>query len=235
MAGASILIIDDELAIRRLLRLTLSANGYGIIEAPTGKDGIYQAASGRPDAVILDLGLPDMDGRQVLSKIREWSTVPIIILSVRAEENEKVAALEAGADDYVTKPFGTGELIARLAACLRRSSRGKAEIREFRNGNLYVDLVKRIVKNGDAEVKLTATEYTLLLQFIKNAGMVLTHRHLMKELWGPYRSEETQNLRVHMAQLRKKLEIDPASPELFVTESGVGYRMPLLDVLNRRT
>jgi two-component system, OmpR family, KDP operon response regulator KdpE len=225
---ATILIIDDELAIRRFLRLTLESSGFTVAEASTGKDGLYKAASGHPDAVILDLGLPDMDGLEVLSKIREWSAMPVIILSVRDAESGKIAALDGGADDYVTKPFGTGELIARLRVSLRHARLGKEELREFRNGSLFVDLVNRIVKSGDAQVKLTATEYSLLMQFVKNAGRVLTHRHLMKEIWGPYGAGETQTLRVHMAQLRKKLEADPGAPKLFVTESGVGYRMPLL-------
>jgi two-component system, OmpR family, KDP operon response regulator KdpE len=226
---ATILIIDDEIEIRRFLRLSLESNGFSVIEAANGKDGLYQAASYRPAAVILDLGLPDMDGLAVLARIREWSRIPIIILSVRADEKQKIAALDAGADDYVAKPFGTGELIARLRVGLRHATKGEAEPHEFRNGNLDVDLVNRIVRNGGNEVKLTATEYSLLMQFVKNAGKVLTHRHLMKEIWGPYRVDETQTLRVHMAQLRKKVEIDSAVPRLLVTESGVGYRMPLID------
>jgi two-component system, OmpR family, KDP operon response regulator KdpE len=227
--AANILIIDDELQIRRILRLTLETRGFHITEAANGKDGLYQAATMRPDVVLLDLGLPDMDGMAVLTGIREWSAVPVIILSVRDEEKEKVAALEAGADDYVTKPFGIDELIARLHVALRHAKQPQDELREFRNGHLHVDLVARTVKKGDELVRLTATEYDLLLQFVKNAGKVLTHRHLMKELWGPYRNDETQTLRVHIAQLRKKLESDPSLPKLFITESGVGYRMPLLD------
>jgi two-component system, OmpR family, KDP operon response regulator KdpE len=227
--STKILIIDDELQIRRILRLTLETKGFHIIEAANGKEGIYQAATMRPDVVVLDLGLPDMDGVAVLTSIREWSKVPVIILSVRDEEKEKVVALEAGADDYVTKPFGIDELVARLHVALRHVKGPHDELREFRNGHLHVDLVTRTVKKGKEPVKLTATEYDLLLQYVKNAGKVLTHRHLMKELWGPYRNDETQTLRVHMAQLRKKLETDPSFPKLFITESGVGYRMPLLD------
>ena len=228
--GKKILVVDDELQIRRFLRVALEANGYSIVEASTGKEGIYKATAEHPDCIILDLGLPDMDGQTVLRTIREWSTVPIIILSVRDEEKEKVAALESGADDYVTKPFGVNELIARLHVSLRRQAQNPGEeILEFRNGNLYVNVVNRIVKNGDREVNLTSTEYSILMQFLKNAGKVLTHRHLIKEIWGPYRTDETQTLRVYMAQLRKKLETDPAKPKLFVTESGVGYRMILLE------
>ena len=227
--SAKVLIIDDEIQIRRILRLTLETKGFHITEAANGKDGLYQAAAMRPDVVVLDLGLPDMDGLTVLTNIREWSKVPVIILSVRDEEKEKVAALEAGADDYVTKPFGVDELVARLHVAMRHAKQPHDELREFRNGHLYVDLVTRTVKKGEELVKLTATEYDLLLLFVKNAGKVLTHRHLMKELWGPYRNDETQTLRVHMAQIRKKLESDPSFPKLFITESGVGYRMPLLD------
>ena len=227
--GIKILVVDDELQIRRFLRVVLEANGYSIIEAANGKEGIYKTTTDHPDCIILDLGLPDMDGRTVLKTIREWSAVPIIILSVRDEEKEKVAALESGADDYVTKPFGVNELIARLHVNLRHAQKPGDEIHEFKNGNLYVDIVSRIVKNGDKQVNLTSTEYSILMQFIKNAGKVLTHRHLIKEIWGPYRTDETQTLRVHMAQLRKKLETDPAKPRLLVTESGVGYRMLLLE------
>ena len=227
--GKRILVVDDELQIRRLLRVTLEANGFSVAEAASGKDGIYRAATDRPDVVVLDLGLPDMEGIDVLKKVREWSNVPVIILSVRDDEKGKIAALDAGADDYVVKPFGTGELVARLNVALRHGREGVEEIREFRNGGLHVDLVRRNVKNGDAVVRLTATEYSLLLQFVKNAGKVLTHRQLMKEIWGPYREDETQYLRVYVAQLRKKLETDPSRPRLFVTEAGVGYRMPVLE------
>jgi two-component system KDP operon response regulator KdpE len=224
--GKKILIIDDELQIRRFLRVALSANGYQVLEAPTGKEGIYRAATDHPDAIVLDLGLPDMDGGAVLKQVREWSTVPVIILSVRDDEKGKVAALDAGANDYVVKPFGVNELIARLRVALRHGREGGDDVKEFQNGDLFVDLVSRMVKVKGSPVKLTATEYSLLMQFVKNAGKVLTHRYLMKEIWGPYREDETQYLRVYVAQLRKKLETDPARPKLFITESGVGYRMP---------
>jgi len=225
--GKKILVIDDELQIRRFLRVVLEANGYSIIEASTGKEGVYKTTTDHPDCLILDLGLPDMDGKDVVQTVRQWSEIPIIILSVRDDEKDKVAALELGADDYVTKPFSVNELIARLHVCLRRRHGQKPgeEITEFTNGNLYVDVVNRIVKNDGRQVSLTSTEYSILMQFLKNAGRVLTHRHLIKEIWGPYRTDETRTLRVHMAQLRKKLETDPAKPTLFVTESGVGYRM----------
>ena len=227
--GKKILVVDDELQIRRFLRVALEANGYSIVEASTGKEGIYKATVEHPDCIILDLGLPDMDGIDVLKKVREWSEIPIIILSVRDDEKGKVAALDAGADDYVVKPFGVNELIARLRVALRHGREGADEVEEFRNGGLFVDLVNRIVKKDDAAVKLTATEYSLLMQFVKNAGKVLTHRHLMKEIWGPFREDETQYLRVYIAALRKKLESEPSRPALFVTESGVGYRMPLIE------
>jgi two-component system, OmpR family, KDP operon response regulator KdpE len=225
--GKRILIVDDELQIRRFLKVTLEANGYHVLEAATGKEGIYKAATDRPDAVVLDLGLPDMDGGAVLRQVREWSAIPIIILSVRDDEKGKVAALDAGADDYVVKPFGVNELVARLRVALRHGNEGADDLKEFQNGELFVDLVNRIVKVKGSPVKLTATEYSLLLQFVKHAGKVLTHRHLMKEIWGPYREDETQYLRVYVAALRKKLETDPARPVLFITESGVGYRMPM--------
>jgi two-component system KDP operon response regulator KdpE len=227
--GKRILVVDDEIHIRRFLKVTLEANGYHVLEASTAKDGIYKAATDRPDAIVLDLGLPDMDGGAVLKQVREWSAVPVIILSVRDDEKGKVAALDAGADDYVVKPFGVNELIARLRVALRHGLDGADDIKEFENGELFVDLVNRIVKVGGLPVKLTATEYSLLIQFVKNAGKVLTHRHLMREIWGPYREDETQYLRVYVAQLRKKLETDPARPKLFITESGVGYRMPVAE------
>jgi two-component system KDP operon response regulator KdpE len=224
-----ILVIDDELQIRRFLRVALEANTYSIVEASTGKEGVYKTTTERPDCIILDLGLPDMDGLSVLKQIREWSTVPVIILSVHDDEKGKVAALDAGADDYVVKPFGVSELIARLRVALRHGREGADEVKEFQNGELFVDLVNRIVKVKGSSVKLTATEYSLLIQFVKNAGKVLTHRHLMKEIWGPYREDETQYLRVYIAALRKKLESDPARPKLLVTESGVGYRMQVIE------
>ena len=227
--GKKILIIDDELQIRRFLKVALEANAYYVLEAPTAREGVYKAATEHPDAIVLDLGLPDMDGIAVLKQVREWSVVPVIILSVRDDEKGKVAALDAGANDYVVKPFGVNELIARLRVALRHGREGADEVKEFQNGDLFVDLVNRIVKVKSSPVKLTATEYSLLIQFVKNAGKVLTHRYLMKEIWGPYREDETQYLRVYVAQLRKKLETDPARPKLFITESGVGYRMPVVE------
>jgi two-component system KDP operon response regulator KdpE len=223
-----ILIIDDELQIRRFLRVSLEAMGYHIVEAATGQDGVVQTGMARPNVVILDLGLPDISGLEVLAKIREWSTVPVIILSVQESEQEKIAALDLGADDYVTKPFGMGELIARLRVAIRHAQ-PLPESSEFRNGHLYVDLAHRIVKVNDQLIKLTATEYALLMLFIKHAGKVLTQRQILREVWGPHNIEQTQYLRVYMAQLRKKLELDPARPQLFLTESAVGYRMTLVE------
>jgi len=223
-----ILIIDDEAQIRRFLRVSLEAAGYRIVEAATGQDGVVQAAMSRPDVVILDLGLPDMSGNEVLAKIREWSAVSVIVLSVQDGEQEKIAALDAGADDYMTKPFGMGELLARLRVATRHAQ-PLPEAADFRNGHLYADFVHRHVTANDQPVKLTATEYSLLLLFIKHAGKVLTHRQILKEIWGPHTVEQTQYLRVYMAQLRKKLELDPGQPQMFLTESGVGYRMVLVE------
>ncbi len=223
-----ILIIDDEAQIRRFLRVSLEAAGYRVVEAATGQDGIVQAAMSRPHTVILDLGLPDLSGLEVLEKIREWSAVPVIVLSVQDAEQDKIAALDAGADDYVTKPFGMGELLARLRVATRHAQPAP-ESPEFRNGHLYVDFVHRLVKVNEQPVKFTALEYDLLLLFIKHAGKVLTHRQILKAVWGPHNVEQTQYLRVYMTQLRKKLELDPGQPQMFLTESGVGYRMILFD------
>jgi len=224
----TILIIDDEAQIRRFLRVSLEASDYRVVEAATGQDGIVQAALAHPNVVILDLGLPDMSGNEVLMKIREWSGVPVLVLSVQDGEQEKIAALDAGADDYVTKPFSMGELLARLRVATRHAQ-PLADTPEFRNGHLFVDFVHREVTVNEQPVKLTATEYNLLLLFIKHAGKVLTHRQILKEVWGPHTVEQTQYLRVYMAQLRKKLELDPSQPQLFLTESGVGYRMVILE------
>jgi two-component system KDP operon response regulator KdpE len=224
----TVLVIDDEPQIRRFLRVSLEANSYTVLEAGSGADGVYQAAMQRPDAVILDLGLPDMSGGEVLAKLREWSSVPVLILSVADGEADKIAAFDAGADDYVTKPFAMGELLARLRTALRHARPAK-DSPDFRNGDLRLDLAARTVEVRGAAVQLTPTEYDLLVLFARHAGKVITHRQIMKEIWGPYRAEETQYLRVYMTQLRKKLEQDPHLPTMFVTESGVGYRMVLSD------
>lgn len=218
------LVIDDEIQMRRLLRVCLESHGYKVFEAATGQEGLTEAAQRRPEVVLLDLGLPDLDGLTVLKRIREWSQVPLVVLSVREREEEKVAALDQGADDYVTKPFSTVELLARLRAAQRRA-RPAVETTVFRSGQLEVDLAARLVKVKGKEVKLTATEYSLLRLFVQHAGKVLTHRQILREIWGPAYVEQTHYLRVYMAHLREKLEVHPAQPELFLTESGVGYRL----------
>lgn len=218
------LVIDDEPQIRRLLRVTLEANGYRVFDAATGNDGLVQAAQRRPDVVLLDLGLPDLDGVVVLKRLREWSCVPVIILSVRDLEDDKIDALDAGADDYVTKPFGAGELLARLRAALRHNQ-GQGADAIFHTGNLEVDLSARIVQKGGQEVKLTPTEYALLRLFVTHSGKVLTHRQLLSEVWGPKAVSQSHSLRVHIAHLREKIEDDPAQPALIITEPAVGYRL----------
>ena len=222
-SSAIALVIDDEPQIRRLLRVTLEANGYSVVDAVNGNEGIVQAAQSRPEVILLDLGLPDMDGVEVLRRIREWSRVPVVILSVRDRENDKIAALDAGADDFVTKPFSSGELLARLRTARRRSLPQAAEAC-FRSGKIEVDLAARIVRKNGVEVKLTPTEYALLRLLAVHAGKVLTHRQLLTEVWGPNAVEQTHYLRVHIAHLRDKLEQDAAQPKFIITEPGVGYR-----------
>jgi two-component system, OmpR family, KDP operon response regulator KdpE len=222
--GPMALVIDDEPQIRRLLRVTLAANGYRVADASSGQDGVVQAAQRKPDVILLDLGLPDLDGLQVLKRIREWSRTPIIILSVRDREEEKVAALDSGADDYVTKPFNSAELLARLRAALRHGQPQGAEA-IFRTGNLEVDLSKRVVLKSGVEVKLTPIEYALLRLLVTHAGKVLTHRQLLQEVWGAKAIDQTHYLRVHIAHLREKLEANPSAPELILTEPAVGYRL----------
>lgn len=218
------LVIDDEPQIRRLLRVTLEANGYRVFDAATGNDGVAQAAQRKPDVVLLDLGLLDLDGLAVLKRIREWSRVPIIILSVHDQEDEKVAALDAGADDYVTKPFNSGELLARLRAAVRHGQPQGADA-VFRTGNLEVDLARRLVLKGGAEIKLTPIEYSLLRLLVTHAGKVLTHRQLLTEVWGEKAVGQSHYLRVHIAHLREKLETNPSAPEMILTEPAVGYRL----------
>jgi two-component system KDP operon response regulator KdpE len=220
----SILIIDDEAQMRRLLQISLEAAGYKVHTASSGKEGLQQVAMARPETVILDLGLPDEDGIEVLKKIREWATIPVIILSVRASEQDIVSALDAGADDYLTKPFRTGELLARVRTSLRHhQTTVQGEV--FTCGDLSVDLAARVVKKKGELVKLTPTEYSLLSLFVRNAGKVLTHRYILQQVWGPTFEEESQYSRVYVGQLRKKLEDDPSNPKLLLTESGIGYRL----------
>ncbi|MGE5480945.1 MAG: response regulator [Chloroflexota bacterium] len=226
-ALSNILIIDDEPQIRKLLRIGLEANGYKTTEASNGREGLSQAVMSKPGVILLDLGLPDEDGAEILKQIREWSNVPVIVLTVRNSEEEKIALLDAGADDYVTKPFGMGELLARIRATQRRVE-SVVESAVFISGNISVDLAARIVRNNDNIVKLTATEYAIVSLFVKNAGKVLTHKLIMKEIWGNQFAEDTQYLRVYMVQIRKKLEEDATNPKLFVTESGIGYRLNVI-------
>jgi two-component system KDP operon response regulator KdpE len=225
--GPKILMIEDEQEIRRFLRVSLVHQGYRLLEAETGQAGILQAAQQQPDLIVLDLGLPDLDGLDVIRHVRQWSQVPIIVLSARGQEREKVTALDAGADDYLTKPFSIGELLARLRVALRHHTPGEHDGNDasFQVANLRVDLARRQVFVGDAEVHLTPTEYRLLTTLIKHAGKVITHRQLLKEVWGPDNVEETHYLRVFMAQLRQKIEADPARPRCLLTEPGVGYRL----------
>ncbi len=223
-AKPSALIIDDELQIRRLLRVCLESNGYRVTEAATGKEGIAEAAQRPPDVIILDLGLPDMEGIAVLQRLREWSRVPIVVLSVRDREEDKIAVLDKGADDYVTKPFSSGELLARLRVAQRHAA-PTLDTSVFRSGHLEVDLAARVVKRKGEEVKLTATEYSLLRLFVQHAGKVLTHHQILREVWGPTYVEQTHYLRVYLAHLREKLELNPAQPDLLITEPGVGYHL----------
>jgi two-component system KDP operon response regulator KdpE len=218
------LVIDDELQIRRLLQACLEANGYRVREAATGQEGISAAAQHPPDVVILDLGLPDMEGITVLKRLREWSRVPVVVLSVRDREEDKIAALDNGADDYVTKPFSAGELLARLRVA-QRHAQASPDVSVFYFGEVEADLTSRIVRRKGAVVKLTATEYSLLRLLVKNAGRVLTHRQILREVWGPTYGEQTHYLRVYIAHLREKLETNPAKPNLILTEAGVGYRL----------
>ncbi len=219
----TILIIDDEVQIRRLLEITLSANGYKISEASTGKDGLTKAAITHPVLIILDLGLPDADGLEILKKLREWYLKPIIILSVRSSEDDIVRALDHGANDYLTKPFRTGELLARIRVAIRQSQ-DSHEDPCLTFGSLSIDLASHTVRKEDEIIKLTATEFSLLALLAKNEGRVLTHQYILREVWGMGYVEQTQYLRVFMAQLRKKIEEDPAKPKLLTTESGIGYR-----------
>jgi len=223
-AQNTIVVIDDESQIRKVLSITLEAQDYKVIDAAKGKDGIIAVANYHPQLVILDLGLPDKDGFSVLAEIRTWSSVPVIILSVRDSEDSIVKALDLGADDYITKPFNTKELLARIRANIRRVQNvGNEAIVE--NGNLKIDFAKRIVYKNDFELKLTNTEYLLLHLFFKNLDRILTHNFLLKEVWGPSHTEDTQYLRVFIGQIRKKIEDDAAHPKYIVTDSAVGYRM----------
>jgi two-component system, OmpR family, KDP operon response regulator KdpE len=224
-----ILVVEDDPPIRRFLRACLTSRDYEVVEAGTGKEGLLLAAQQPPDLVILDLGLPDLDGSEVIRRLRDWTAVPIVVVSARGQERDKVAALDAGADDYLTKPFGVGELLARMRVALRHAGRlagGKAEeASQFAVGELRVDLGARRVSVGEREVHLTPIEYRLLTTLVRHAGKVLTHSFLMKEVWGPPYVEQTHYLRIFMANLRRKIESEPARPRYLLTEQGVGYRL----------
>ncbi|MEZ4620550.1 MAG: response regulator [Caldilineaceae bacterium] len=222
--GIQVLVVDDEPQIRRLLKITLEGQHYAVTEAGGGQEGLFLAAKVRPDLIILDLGLPDLDGVEVVRQLREWTQTPILILSVREADQDKVAALDAGADDYLTKPFSTDELLARLRVALRHAQPAP-DLPLFTSGDLQVDLTRRLVTVRGEPVKLTPTEYALLRLMIQHSGRVLTHRQILKEVWGPAYVEETHYLRVYFAQLRQKLEENPALPQLLLTEPGVGYRL----------
>jgi two-component system KDP operon response regulator KdpE len=221
---ATALVIDDERQIRRLLRIVLEEQQYRVLEAESGRQGIADAAQRKPDVILLDLGLPDIDGLEVLKRLREWSRVPVLILSVRDGPEEKVAALDAGADDYVTKPFESAELLARLRAIQRRGS-ANAEEPIFHAGQLTIDFVSRTVLVNNKEVRLTATEYALLKILAQHAGKVVTQKQLLREVWGPNAEEQSQYLRVYVTHLRKKIEVPDSREKLLRTESGIGYRL----------
>lgn len=222
--GMRILIVDDEPQIRKLLKVSLGAHGYDIDEAATGRDGINQAAIFKPDLIILDLGLPDIEGKEVVRQVREWSQVPIIILTARDQEQEKVETLDAGADDYITKPFGVSELMARMRVSLRRAAHSEDEP-VITCGDLAVDFAQRRVTVAGREVKLTPTEYDILKELVQHAGKVLTHKHLLRTVWGNYHNEDTHYIRVYIGQLRRKIEENPTQPRYIISELGVGYRL----------
>jgi two-component system KDP operon response regulator KdpE len=226
MNKASILIIDDEAQMRKLLQITLQSNQYAVAEASTAKEGLIMAANHPPELVLLDLGLPDKDGHAVLKELRQWYTNPIIILSVQKDEEDIISALDNGANDYLSKPFRTGELLARIRSALRSVVEEEGDA-ILNGGDLQIDLNSRMVKKNNEIVKLTSTEYSLLALMAKNEGKVLTHQYLLRAIWGPGYINQSQYLRVYIAQLRKKIENDPNRPEYLLTESGVGYRLVL--------
>ena len=220
----TLLVIDDEKQIRRLLRVTLESEGYKVRETETGQLGLQEVAHAAPDGIILDLGLPDIDGTEVIKRLREWSKVPVLVLSVREGEGDKIAALDAGADDYLTKPFSGGELLARVRAILRRMPAAN-EPAVVRVGGLELDQSARVVRRDGAEVHLTAKEYALFQLLVQHRGKVVTHRQILRELWGPNAEDNTHYLRVHMTHLRQKLETDPHTPRHLKTDAGIGYRL----------
>jgi len=223
--AARILVVDDEPQIRRFLRLGLEGQGYKVVEAPTAEAALKLAVTEQPELVVLDLGLPDREGFEVLGALREWSRAPVLVLSVRSREAEKVRAFDLGADDYVVKPFGMAEFLARIRAALRRRAEGQAEEPLFQVGALEVDLARRVVRADGAEVRLSPKQYRLLQILVSNAGKVVTHQQLLKEIWGPAHRDEVQYLRVFVRKLRRRIERDPARPRYLITELGVGYRL----------
>ncbi len=227
MPDPVVVLIEDEPQIRRFLRATLTGQGYRLFEATTGADGLVEVGSRQPDVVIVDLGLPDVDGIDVIRRLREWTAVPIIVLSARGQERDKVTALDAGADDYVSKPFGASELLARIRVALRHTAGASHEADDaaFKVGELRMDLLHRQVFVGDREVRLTPIEYKLLATLVRHAGKVVTHQQLLREVWGPTHTDQAHYVRVYMAHLRHKLEAEPARPQYLLTEPGVGYRL----------
>jgi two-component system KDP operon response regulator KdpE len=221
-----VLVVEDEPQVMRFLRASLPAHGYRLIEAVTGQQALVEASTRAPDLILLDLGLPDVDGVEVARRVREWSKVPIVVLSARGQERDKIQALDAGADDYLTKPFGVGELLARMRVALRHAARAGGDGEPvFESGELKVDLAARQVFLAGVEVRLTRTEFNLLAALVKNGGKVVTHRQLLREVWGPAATDRSHYLRVYMGQLRHKLESEPARPRYLLTEIGVGYRL----------
>lgn len=223
----TVLVIEDEAQMRRFLKASLEAHDYHLVEATTAREGLAQASGRNPDVILLDLGLPDLDGIELTRRVREWSRVPIIVISARGREQDKIAALDAGADDYLTKPFSMGELLARLRVALRRAATDEDGEPVLVLGDLRVDLGARLVFRGEAEVHLTPIEYKLLSALVRHAGRVLTHRQLLRDVWGPNAVEHTHYVRVYMTQLRHKLEDDPSRPKVLLTEPGVGYRLKI--------
>lgn len=226
-ADPLVLVVEDEPEMRKFIRATLTSRGYRLLEAECASKGVQLLTSHNPDLLLLDLGLPDGDGIDLTRQLREWSRVPVIVLSARGREDDKVAALDAGADDYLTKPFGVNELLARMRVAFRHSeaSRVGTQVQVYEFGDLKMDLVRREVFRGEEELHLTPIEYKLLVLFAQHAGKVLTHRQILKEIWGPTYAAQTHYVRVHMAELRKKIEMNPSRPKLIVTEPGVGYRL----------
>ena len=226
--GMRVLVVDDESQIRRFLRASLTGHDYQVVEAANGHDALQQVVAAKPDLMILDLGLPDMDGLEILKRVREWSKMPIIVLSVREREQDKIAALDAGADDYLTKPFGVGELLARMRTAMRHTLPTEQES-TFQSGELRIDFARRQVWVANREIKLTPTEYEILKYLAANAGKVVTHQQLLRQVWGPAYVNEPHYVRVYVGQLRHKIETDPAQPQYILTEPGVGYRLRVQD------